>query len=117
MLSPDTLKELGALVGFDELVRVVTMQAILHTTKPVIKLEDPGAFDRKCKRKFARLLGEDDQSAQRAMAILMVCEEFELKKTLQGLGGCVEVPLKDLLDSAGIAPIAQAFAKRAGMKP
>lgn len=117
MLKQDTLKELGALVGFEELVRVVTMQAILHTTKPVIKLEDPGAFDRKCKRKFARLLGEDDQSAQRAMAMLMVCEEFELKRTLQGLGGCVEVPLEDLLGAAGITPIAQTSAKRAGMKP
>jgi len=70
VLKQDTLKELGSLVGFEELVRVVTMQAILHTTKPVIKLDDPGAFDRKCKRKYARLLGEDDQSAQRAMAIL-----------------------------------------------
>jgi len=117
MLNTDTLKELESLAGFEELVRVVTIQAILHTTKPVIKLDDPGAFDRKCKRKFARLLGEDDLSAQRAMAILMACEEFELKRTLQGLGGCVEVPLEALLDAAGITPIAQTSAKRAGMRP
>lgn len=117
MLNTDTLKELESLAGFEELVRVVTIQAILHTTKPVIKLDDPGAFDRKCKRKFARLLGEDDQSAQRAMAILMVCEEFELKKTLQGLGGCVEVPLEVLLNAAGIDHRIPESTTRAGMRP
>ena len=46
-----------------------------------------------------------------------MCEEFELKKTLQGLGGCVEVPLEDLLGAAGIDPIAKTSLKRAGMKP
>lgn len=97
MIKTETLKVLESTVGFDEMVKVVGMQAIMHSTRIKAKHLAKGEFQSKVCGKFASLLGEDDQSASRAFAGVMACEEYDQRVSLEGLGGCVVIPLDVLL--------------------
>lgn len=100
MLSQDTLKMLERAVGFEDMIRIVRMETILHTAKPVFSVEKPNLFEEKCLRKFSRLLGENELNARRAMARLFACGEYESRLSLEGLGGCVVIPLETLIAQA-----------------
>lgn len=100
MLSPDTLRAVERIIGFEAMTRVVRMETVLHTTKPIISIEQPSAFSDKCIRKFSRLLGEDEGSARQAMARLFACVEYEDRVSLEGLGGCVVIPIETLIAQA-----------------
>ncbi len=102
MIREKTLVELQQLLPLSDFVDVVTMQAILHTTKPRQK------FAEKCIRKFAKLVDMCDGQSQEerskvAMSRLMACIDYELKIDMQGFGGCVVVPLAELLTPTIVA--------------
>lgn len=99
MLKNDTLNEIHAILGFDAMVKVIGMQAIVHTTKPVVL--PVGSFHEKCLRKFSRLLGESEGSADYAMRVLLGGQDYETRQSFQGLGGCVPYSLRQCLVNAG----------------
>lgn len=103
MLSPDTLTQLRDLLPLEEFVDIVSMQAILHTTKPKVQeLTGKNSFGERCQQKFAeRLLGSTPATAELAMARLLAAGDYENSVSLQGLGGCVVTPLKELIRVAG----------------
>jgi hypothetical protein len=98
MINIETLRELEALRGLDAVVRVAGIQSLLHTKKTKPRhLTEKGAFAGEVVERFSELLGEDKGSAQLALAELMGCLDYEQRQQLQGLGGCVVIPLADCI--------------------
>ena len=103
MLTNETLEELRLHAGLKTMVSVVTMQAILYSTK----LIDPGstAFREKCIRKHSRLLGETLESAEKAMALLQACSMYEMLVSLSGMAGATPPDLLTHLYSERVFPL------------
>ena len=101
MLKNETLLELQTVLGFDEMVRVIGIQAILHTTKPELSPAGIPIIEAKCERKFARLLGETPESAKTSLKALLACHSFEQRQAMHGVGGCVARPLRYCLIQGG----------------
>ena len=103
-------------MGFDAMVKLIGLQAIVHSTKPIII--PPGAFHDKCLRKFARLLNESVESADASMKALLGCQDYETGQSLQGLGGCVAHPLRDcLIEFGALAPEVEAPVTETATRP
>lgn len=105
MIDRDTLLQLQEFEGFDAMRRVILMEAILHTMKVESQDLEPagargGRFEQRCITQFAGLLGEDAASGGDAMALLMACADFDTRRSFQGLGGCVALPLPELIDKS-----------------
>lgn len=98
MIKSPTLKEFEAIYGFEAMVRVVGMQSILHSTRITEDLAVDGNFSRTICDRFASLLGEDDESARTALAGVLACEEYDSRVSFEGLGGCVKLPLQQLVE-------------------
>ena len=93
VIKTETLKTLESIIGFDEMVKVIGMQAILHSTRITQDLLLHRSFHRDVCATFSNLLGEDKESAERALAGVLACEEYDQRVSLEGLGGCVVIPL------------------------
>lgn len=105
MIDRETLLQLQELEGFDAMRRVILMEGILHTMKVEPQDLEPagarvGRFEQRCVTLFANFLGEDAASGSDAMALLMACADFETRKSFQGLGGCVAIPLPELIEKS-----------------
>lgn len=98
VIKTETLKTLESIIGFDEMVKVIGMQAILHSTRITQDLLLHRSFHRDVCATFSNLLGEDKESAERALAGVLACEEYDQRVSLEGLGGCVVIPLDVLLN-------------------
>lgn len=100
MIEIATLKKLETIVGFEETVKAIGMQALLHTTKIKPRhIKNEGLFSNELCSKFENLLGEDKASAVRALAYVNACCTYDQRVSFQGLGGCEIVGLEQLIDS------------------
>lgn len=100
MIEISTLKMLETIVGFEEVVKAISMQAILHSTKIKPRhVKTAGLFSNELCSKFENLLGEDKDSAKRALAYVNACCTYDQRVSLQGLGGCEIIGLEQLIGS------------------
>ena len=96
MLKIKTLKKLEQLMGFEVMIDVVGIQAILHTTEPTSKdILKSGIFSKRIVNKFNNLCC--CSGGEETLRILLICSEYEDRLELKGPGGCVAKRLSTLL--------------------
>lgn len=92
----DTIKE-----EFDEdtaLLCVCAMSVLLSTTPTNYDLEGRGRFTTKVYKKVSELLWEhEDGKVEEVLKIIDAYHDFEMGKSMKGLGGCVEKTLKEII--------------------
>ncbi len=106
MRLTETFEALLQITDLQTVVDVASIQAINATTEATeAEWRGDDSFRARVELLFSQLADGDLIRARRAMDLLLVCAEYEDRRSLAGVGGCVVKSLEELIgELPGDAP-------------
>lgn len=100
MLEQETFDELAEIAGLRAALQVASIQTLVRSCEVEFRhLEKPGTFSNDIVGRFAEIhYQEPDGAGAQALELLHACEDYERRCAMQGLGGCEEKTLSELIE-------------------